>query len=295
MQESLTKTIRISDHDPETFAQFLKFAYFGYCGISDDYTGQVWSPKKDLPTHFRCHYCSTGVLLAKNSNYPFHSPNCRVNYSTTNAQSIAYNAHCVVYGCGNHWLLDSSRNLLCASHWNTDVGRNYPIFRQATDPLPEAKALMRRGEEFACRQYGCGELSHEELSRLLKQHQSTASYRKQICDLALLEQAKLYVFAHQYMVDDLLDISLHKLHRNLTVTEITDESITELIDLVIFSYGRTSDDGDIAKGSADRLRTLVMAFVIDRKKELMAHHTFRDMIGHGGPQTADFFGLAFAT
>ena len=294
MQESLTKTIRISDHDPKTFAQFLKFAYFGYCGISDEDLGQVWS-SKDLPTSFRCHYCSTAVSFIKNSNYPFHSPNCRVNYSAINAQNIPYKAHCVVYGCASYWSLDSSRNLLCASHRNTNVGRIYPVFRQATDPLPGAQASTRCSEDFARRQYGCGEISHEELSRLLKQHQSTASHRKQVCDVALLEHAKLYAFAHQYMVDDLLDISLHKLHRNLTVTEITDESINELIDLVIFSYGRTADEGDIAKGSADRLRTLVMAFVIDRKKELMAHHTFRDMIGHGGPQTADFFGLAFAT
>lgn len=297
MQESTTKTVRMPDLEPRTFAQFLKFAYLGYCGISDGVAARSVH-QSVLPSHFDCHSCSTKDELRKNHHYPFHNRDCRNKFNTYTATAHArYYAYCVVQGCQNYWTLDNSRVLLCASHRGTELGSSYPAFREIDDPDPQAPTLSRCSKDFLSRQYGCGKLSHEDLSCLLDLHnaveKSASLDHDKNHNVPLLDHAKLYVFADQYMVEDLRDISIHKLHRNLTEIDIAKKTIQELINLVAFSYEGTSSNGDIQKGSADRLRSLVMAFVVDRKEELMAHADFREMIGSGGPQTADFFGLVF--
>lgn len=299
MQESLTKTVRIPDHDPDTFAKFLKFAYLGFCGMSDGMAIRT-ATQVSLPAHFRCHICGSKSVLDKNQQYPFHGQGCRDNYNSAVAVNRVYRniwVYCIAQDCSNYWQVDSTKTLLCHIHKEKTETNGYPDMREVNDPVPGLQDSSRCSPKFVQRRYGCGNLSHEDLSRRLRKHtsaeKSVSLYQARAHDAPLVDHAKLYVFAHQYMVEDLQDISLHKLHRNLTVTDITCESIGELIELVTFSYDRTSEEGDIVKTSADRLRDLVMAFVLDRKEDLMVYSRFRDILARGGSLTADFFGLAF--
>ena len=118
--------------------------------------------------------------------------------------------------------------------------------------------------------------------------------RKDTQSSDLLQHAKLYVLATKYMVNDLPEISLHKLHRNIVKFKVEDESIDNIIDLVLYTYTNTSDEGDILKGTADKLRDLVMAYVTWKQKELTEYEALRQMLGAGGAHTVDYIALICA-
>lgn len=294
MEESLNKKAFIRDHEPETFAAFVKFAYLGLCGMADDYSDAGSTSPLTVPLNgalkvgrYRCAYCAQSINASGHNYYPFCST-CSP-YRTR----AGYNLSCVVEGCSTNGVNPvASKELLCPTHKGTPIGNQYPLLREPSDPYtypPGASALAKR-------KYSCKGLSHEELSDHLQRHRPklhNAGQTDEDVEPLLLPHAKLYALAHKYMVKDLQDICLHKLHRALTTYKVKDGSIDEVIDLVSYTYVHTSEEGDILKGNADRLRDLVMAFVKDKTKELMKYEGFRFMLGAGGPQTADFFAITF--
>ena len=81
------------------------------------------------------------------------------------------------------------------------------------------------------------------------------------------------------MVKDLAEICLHKLHRSLAVLANDNNSIEQLIDLVLYTYANTSDEGNVLQGTADELRELVTAYIADRYEKLQL------MLSASVPQT----------
>lgn len=52
------------------------------------------------------------------------------------------------------------------------------------------------------------------------------------------------------MVSELKNIALYKLHKDLLAMKLTDESIDYLVELVLYVYSNTGDEGDILKGTS---------------------------------------------
>lgn len=96
-----------------------------------------------------------------------------------------------------------------------------------------------------------------------------------------------------YMVRDLPEITLHKLHRSLVSFKISETTVNDVIDLVLFTYENTEDTGDIILGTADKLRDLVMAYVRSQASKLTKYDEFSRVMGAAGPYTVDFFKLAY--
>lgn len=196
---------------------------------------------------------------------------------------------CIVHGCHADVRLDRHHldQLICEYHITNGEGKKYPKY----DIEQEESQANRQGTGFCARRYGCPDLSlsHELLDEHIDRHLTTDSQGS-----GLFEYAKLYVLADKYMVKNLQAITLHKLHRNLAAYKIHDEAIDEVIDLVLYTYTNTSEGGNILDGTADKLRDLVIAYVVDRASDLLKYESFRAMLAAGGAQTADFMALTFA-
>lgn len=210
--------------------------------------------------------------MASASNFGSHSHMC-----------------CIVHGCHADVRLDRHHldQLICEYHITNGEGKKYPKY----DIEQEESQANRQGTGFCARRYGCPDLSlsHELLDEHIDRHLTTDSQGS-----GLFEYAKLYVLADKYMVKNLQAITLHKLHRNLAAYKIHDEAIDEVIDLVLYTYTNTSEGGNILDGTADKLRDLVIAYVVDRASDLLKYESFRAMLAAGGAQTADFMALTFA-
>lgn len=291
MEESIQKQALLSDVEPESFGQLLEFAYKGLCGLAETTNHPVALTTADLSLEYRCHWCSANTVVRplNGSYYPFCCEEETYSYhgvfGRTKSKSTVY---CVVSGCDKFWRLGlgAPDQILCFEHNTFALRRKHPSFADVANG--HLRLVSSDAKSFQNRTYGCGGLSHEHLSQQLERHKDTNTPRR---PSTLISHAKLYVLANRYLVQDLQDISLHKLHRHLSAFEVADSSIDEIIDLVLYTYSNTSDDGDIAKGTADKLRDLVMGFVAWQAKNLCKCKSFRSMLGAGGPQTEDYIAL----
>lgn len=284
MKESLEKQAPLEDVEPDIFRELVKYAYSGLCGATDGV--QKSEPQGAVSFNFRCFICGTSCRN-ENKSYPFCSTHCRTTYDNNYYPSNRYNFKCVHPTCGATTISQCGTSLavLCNNHntaqnwekycFNRTTG-NFVIGTQLPNPSP-----------FACREYGYAHLSHTDLHSHLQNHQKIS---QPITDITT--HAKLYVLADKYMIPHLKDICLHKLHNNLVATKITDETIDYLIELILYTYANTSDEGDILRGTANKLRDLVMAYAAEHSKEIIQYPAFRHMLSAGGTQAADFMALA---
>lgn len=300
MEESLQKQATLKDVEPEVFAQLANFAYHGLCAVSDGVsTTNVNAKASDkvqasVIRHFRCIACGR---TPTQGIYPFCGPSCKDIFGDAvrifrENQSMPNTIHCVK--CGGLFdsrLADTDNiSVLCNAHNRSeDDGKHPPIHRTTFQPLTTSSTQMTCGGAFSKRQYGCTSLSSEALSTQIKAHRQVHTPV-----WPLIQHAKIYVVSTKYMVKDLPDICLHKLHRALTVLGNDDVSNEQLIDLVLYIYANTFDEGSVLQGTADKLRDLVMAFIVDRAKSLMKYENFRSMLSAGGQQTSDFMTLTYA-
>jgi len=90
----------------------------------------------------------------------------------------------------------------------------------------------------------------------------------------LLGHARVYVFANKYLVPQLQDLALHKLHKFLAGLRIFSRTIDAIFELVEYVYNEehTEDRGDSV--AADALRALVTNFIV------MHRGAFSDSSGH---------------
>ena len=111
--------------------------------------------------------------------------------------------------------------------------------------------------------------------------------------LDFVRHAKLYALESQYLLMDLRYICLHKLHRHLANFVLTSDNVDERAELLTFINTSTRDGGDILKNTTDPLRRLVIVYVAARSEKILEYNDFHEMLGAGGPHTADFIALKF--
>lgn len=278
MEESTKKEATLKSTKPQVFAQLVKFAYMGLCGIADSVAKL---PLFNIPKDFQCHRCRQyGSALM----YPFCSETCREELvSMMEYGDPEFVFWCVARGCSRTLTYRTYVDLTCSNHDH----ELYPTVSRDFQPISETPESACR-LSFVDRQYACESMSYTVLKEHIQAHLIEAS---PMCPL--VQHAELYVCAQEYMVRDLREICLHKLHHNLVWFEIDDESVEEIVDLVIYIYENTADEGNVLDGTADKLRDLVMAFVVDQARLLTKYDSFSQMIGAGGAHTTDFFKLTY--
>lgn len=302
MDESVRKVAIFPSVDADAFGMLVMYAYKGLCGISDAYPRAL---TMSLPTSFRCHKCSDSVPEAHENSqqYPFCSGWCRTSYLShfRHATMVSFNhkryshiytLYCVADGTPIPLGCNSGHDLLCSPCTELGRGKYYPPYQNNLNRINVA--VSKCSPEFSARRYGCTNTSHEELQEQIRRHLPKDS-NKSLDGDPLLLHARLYNLAKQYMVPDLPEICLHKLHALLKVFKINEKSINKLIELVLFVYSNTPGGGNILHGSGDPMRDLVIRYVADRARDIMKYENFRQqaILGAGGAPGADLMAVTY--
>jgi hypothetical protein len=88
----------------------------------------------------------------------------------------------------------------------------------------------------------------------------------------LIEHAKLYAFAQQWMVEPLMKLCLRNLHTDLLLLRLTAEGVDEVIELLEYTYTTTEGSkggGSKNEGTGSELRNLVAGYVCWKEDELV--------------------------
>lgn len=307
MDESIKKEAILSDVDPDVFGMLVKYAYKRLCGISDAYPASTPTPTTTTvspPATFYCHKCNGNVKKGRHNSqqYPFCSDVCRASYlslfqDATSGNAVYYDSgiylYCVADGSAWTFRKDSKHDsMLCCSCTARGQGKTYPPYQ---DSLSQSYAgVSSCSPEFSAKKYGCTNTTHEALQEHIQRHLPKDGIVT-LDNNPLLLHAKLYTLASKYMVLDLPQICLHKMLALLKVFKINNDSISVLIELILYVYENTSDDGDILAGTGDKMRDLLIRYVVDRAKDVMQYENFRSqaMLGAGGAPSADMMAVTY--
>lgn len=97
----------------------------------------------------------------------------------------------------------------------------------------------------------------------------------------LICHAKLYCFGQIYLIENLKDLCLFKLHHDL-VNLCLEENVTEVVDLLAYVFHNTSSNDDATNETGSILRRLVIMYAAANQKELVTHRDFLDLLEQGG-------------
>lgn len=310
MEESIRRESFLSDVEADTFSMLVEYAYKGLCSII---MRGCMDQAHEGPSfeEFRCHKC--GLHISKKAKasmrqYPFCGTGCRQVHSQVRDHIKSCNSgrtscndssshdtlfHCVVDGTEISPVRTYNNIIHCYACLNDgDIMAIYPRYKP--DGYDGSKTSTKCSMKFSSKQYECSSISHEDLQSLVKRRVAEDQNTRCI-DTPIAQHAKLYVLASKYLVADIPEICLFKLHAKLLTFEISQESITELVELVLYTYENTSDDGSIMDGTGDKLRGLVIEYVVDRAGDIMQYEEarYQMMVGAEGAPGVDFLTLFF--
>jgi hypothetical protein len=99
---------------------------------------------------------------------------------------------------------------------------------------------------------------------------------------------KVYLFATEWMMDELQALSLHLLHRDLCNVKLTEESVMVTCTMIREVYKRTTPADTETEGVGAELRELVRDFAIKCRKYLLKFAAFKDLLEEGGAFALEF-------
>ena len=104
---------------------------------------------------------------------------------------------------------------------------------------------------------------------------------------AICDHARLHVFADMQMIPQMKQLSLSRLHGDLCDLEISEDSIANIIDLMVYTYDNTSKEDTKDTVPELSLRALVALYVTEHVELLMKYAAFRDTLNGGGEFVED--------
>ncbi|KAL2071827.1 hypothetical protein VTL71DRAFT_13062 [Oculimacula yallundae] len=103
---------------------------------------------------------------------------------------------------------------------------------------------------------------------------------------AFVGHASLWVLGDYQLVESLKALALYKLHKTLSIFQLSKENISDVVDLARYAY---SDEGAGSKEGISELRNLVCLFLAVHRKVLCNDDGFLNLMAEGGPLVKDFF------
>lgn len=154
-------------------------------------------------------------------------------------------------------------------------------------------AVTSKQLAFEQRKYDVGKIKHKDFSKNLK-------FRRPFIRMSgdLLAHAKLWVFADRYLIQDLKDLCLHMLHRELLFFNINRYSVLEIFELLSYVYDpentRNSDEDTLDNGEelyVNELKGLAISYATCIIHELREFKQYRETLRNGGDLAADLGSL----
>ena len=109
---------------------------------------------------------------------------------------------------------------------------------------------------------------------------------------SLLLHASLYVLADMWGVDDLVSLSLFKLHKSLSMLQSQRKPVPDIVSLIRYAY---SDERTADREPLDLLRELLCHFVADHAREMSKDKSFLVLLEEGGAFARDVWNTKIAS
>jgi len=95
--------------------------------------------------------------------------------------------------------------------------------------------------------------------------------------------ARLYVFSDRHGIEPLRELSLQKLRLTLSRFHLFDERVSDIVGLVRYTYAHTMEHDQ----GIDKLRSLVMDYVVCKLESIFKDESFKEMLGQSGALAKD--------
>jgi hypothetical protein len=257
-QESTTGVGKLPKIEPETFTNFCQYAYTG----AYDVQGQACSAGK-------AKNIVRSISSDEGRDFPFCSISCR------NSCEAGIYSNCIIPGCSNRTIRQVYNGL------DRVVCRSCRETKACTEVSEKGFKYISSSPLFRDLWLDVGTIRHTAVQDLLLN-----SSPNDIPVDNLVAHAKLWEFAEMYMVRDLKQLCLHKLHRDLAAFEITAQNVEQLITLYTFVY-QSDTCGKESSDSPTTLRTLMASYSIHQAKKLLEFEDFLRLLREGGDLTVD--------
>ena len=283
MQESLDKTEKLPDTEPETFILFSEFAYtsvYRYSIKEEAKEPDDQAANSDLDHYTSewriCTYCGAGAVYEGDG---IAKP-ITGSYPNRCSQSSGFHRHYMI--CGRFSTLSLGFSL-CNNCGGSNMNAAPAVIktfakspRMVSTNLASSSNMALGQKEYLGR--GKDDLKLQECLDMVR--------AKDIRTVDISRPAQLYVFASQYMVEPLKKICLHKLRQDLSELKPNESNIEEIVTMLVYTYDNsTAGKGD---GIGEDLRELVIKYAVWKAEVLVKYDLFKAMLMSGGQVVADF-------
>lgn len=249
MKEAVDGVAEIRHVEPHIFDLYMEFAYTGI------YRARATNGKVPVLQKHVCIFCGFCLFEADASG---PEATCQRQHSSHH-RTGKYCAHCGE-PCDYSRLSDNYCCPTCVDEFN----KRYPswLFKEREHSLTNTSIAM------------------------LRELLSTRPEGQQLSNILI--HARLFTFAHMFLIDNLGQLCLYKLHQDLLVYCVNETSIQDVIELVDYSYSSTERASKGFPGVGADLRELVLAYTVNMASELLKFDDFRSFLYKHIDFTADF-------
>lgn len=279
MKDTQQGYAKLEEVEPETVQLFLEFVYTGLYRVAEEIT------EPSASRGFRIRTTS-GPFTVKAKNFD-------VNATATDIELGLH--HAALHNGISLEILDcrvTTRHphvVASIVFAKSDIANDAVMFfhRQTFGKQiisAELMAKTSRQSAFEKRKYDVGKIKHKDFSKNLRYQIPAVSFSGK-----LLPHAKLWVFADRYLVNDLKDLCLHMLCRELLLFKINADTVFQIFELLSYVYDPentcqsdkdTSGNGE--EGYVNKLRDLVISYAACIINELQDFKEFKETLREGG-------------
>ena len=285
MKEAAEKTCPLEEEDSTTFAYFVEWAYTGSyrvhlrrgtTGVNAEENDETRYSSRPKPSGRLCYYYCT--LCGYRSRVEYDSDN-RFPFCT----KCTSTRHCV--GCNGTLNRAENRSYVCLS---CSQSHNLELVDIRADSAYRVELFKRK-------EYPVDGRNHRRIRNALDAKIPTDRPSND-----LLAHARLFIFADKWLVSPLRELTLHKLHRDLSEYSIEEHGIIELIRILKYCFYELPAGDERSPESREdsqptnfsELKELIITYAACRSEEFMKYTEFRTMLKECGEVALQFIDAA---
>ena len=280
MKESEDKIARIPEVDVGTFLRFRDYAYSGSYHSDTVSRSDMLACAFDQPNHglktYHCRLCQTKITTPSsisNDEFPF----CRRAHRNE-GMMFPTNSYCAK--CGRDVSSDAFYNNSTSNVCSGCETELKSILVTVDGDLSSFQSGLFRKLKI---------LEGDSSNATLPPHREQAARGTSdsgSCS-AISSHVRLHIFADMQMIPQLKQMSLFRLHRDLCNLGISEGSVADIINLVIYTYENTTKEDSREVEPENSLRALVALYTTEHIRLLMKYAAFRDLMKGGGEFVED--------
>ena len=282
LKEARENTAYLAEEDKEVFTLFMEWAYTRSYRVrrngpitlgattakaaAESFT--VKMPYGSLSSFYctRCGSWRSDLKKNPSSTFPFCTP-CSDTH------------RCVV--CGTSIRRQENRTYVCK-----ECSKRCDV-----DPVDLCATSSHPFEIFRNRPYPVANASHTNVRNFI----NAKILADEVAD-DLLIHARVFVFADKWLISELKELALHKLHRDICEYHIMEDEGAKVVKLLEYCFATTSSGGDVDNehelqrnnGDFRELKGLVFAYAACKSEQLLRCTQFRRLLQNSGDMALQF-------